>query len=483
MVTLNNENDIEERNLHTTINVQNSTNHNTCGKRKHIFDLLINNKVCMVCINLVRWFPVVLVFGIVGWAYYAYVVILCFGVIDNLFKRIVFLIILHILTGLFMWSYLATVFTENGKIPEEFYLPYEVNEDVKNAGSNDIAKEIVRRYVKMHNLPIQNRLYDQAYRYCHQCSLVKPDRAHHCSICRKCILKFDHHCPWVNNCVMYSNYKYFILFLGYGLVLCFFVALSNLDTIIFFIKGISSHSGTLNSVGTSFQLIFLEFISIMFGISLSCLFFFHIYLISKNRSTLESYKAPVFTFGVDKNAYNISLKHNFAEVFGKKPFYWFLPINSTSGDGIVFLYNGSGTAIYAHEEATISLNNITNNSTIRVIDNHSENTLQTMGDTSNFGLKNENDTRINKNGSGIVYRTSTFTLSSKFKRINTESLSTSDEEEEEKSNYDNCLLEYDNSMGEADIKDYNSQLENGNKLRFTIRSGVQYSSISQSDDL
>lgn len=55
---------------------------------------------------------------------------------------------------------------------------------------------------------------------CPKCSSIKPSRAHHCSVCKRCILKMgtswlilfseifhnlsflsfqDHHCPWVRN--------------------------------------------------------------------------------------------------------------------------------------------------------------------------------------------------------------------------------------------------------------------------------------------
>lgn len=34
----------------------------------------------------------------------------------------------------------------------------------------------------------------ESFKTCTKCQLVKPPRAHHCSVCKRCVLKMDHHC-------------------------------------------------------------------------------------------------------------------------------------------------------------------------------------------------------------------------------------------------------------------------------------------------
>jgi len=58
-------------------------------------------------------------------------------------------------------------------------------------------------------------------RRCHKCAdNFKAPRAHHDSVTGRCIVKFDHFCPWVGNAVGALNHKFFVLFIGYTLCSC-----------------------------------------------------------------------------------------------------------------------------------------------------------------------------------------------------------------------------------------------------------------------
>jgi len=60
----------------------------------------------------------------------------------------------------------------------------------------------------------------EASEMCATCVIPKTARLHHCTECHKCIERFDHHCPWIGNCVGIGTHRYFV-----GFLICVVLAL------------------------------------------------------------------------------------------------------------------------------------------------------------------------------------------------------------------------------------------------------------------
>jgi palmitoyltransferase len=118
------------------------------------------------------------------------------------------------------------------------------------------------------------------WRYCTKCKSVRPPRAHHCSLCQRCIMRMDHHCPWVGNCVGIKNHKYFWNFCFHAMIGCAIVA--------------TCHGFELATTDNGFRKFEREphfmatlMLSAALIFSLASLAGLHAYLICTNRSTLE----------------------------------------------------------------------------------------------------------------------------------------------------------------------------------------------------
>ena len=70
------------------------------------------------------------------------------------------------------------------------------------------------------------------------------------------------------------------------------------------------------------------------------------------RSTLEQFRAPCYASGPDENGWSLGKKNNFQEVFGDRPFLWFLPVATSIGDGLTFPTRVSSSNIEVTYQST-----------------------------------------------------------------------------------------------------------------------------------
>jgi len=157
----------------------------------------------------------------------------------------------------------------------------------------------------------------------------KPDRAHHCKLCNKCVLKMDHHCPWVGNCIGFNNHKYFICLVFYGFV--------NLLIFDFIFRDVVKFLIIEEKVLTLKLILFVLFYFFMILLTAGLLIFniFHFMVLLNNITTNEflnvqrkKENSEVIAYDADRNVinkYHIGYYDNIKEVLGSNPFLWLLP--------------------------------------------------------------------------------------------------------------------------------------------------------------
>lgn len=197
--------------------------------------------------------------------------------------------------------------------------------------------------------PYDNFLYRSSE--CRTCKFERPARSKHCSVCDCCVLKQDHHCIWINQCVGYYNYKYFLGFLLSHALLCLYgfqIGILCLISISFeeqlWGAIFTTRSGT--KIQGDFYVVcqyliqkytaffFVIVLCLIMGVVLLAFFGYHMYLVIKNttsnermkRLDLESEMSKMECLGdkvkfeeeLNKNIYNKGWQENLWEVIESK---------------------------------------------------------------------------------------------------------------------------------------------------------------------
>jgi hypothetical protein len=127
------------------------------------------------------------------------------------------LVPLNILVAMVYYNYYLACATDPGRVPTDWVSLCGYVTIVKSQTYKRSIKYIIQEPPANIAQPSEEgkRMGITGPRFCKSCNIFKPPRSHHCSACRRCVLKMDHHCPWINNCVGYDNYGHFLRFVIY----------------------------------------------------------------------------------------------------------------------------------------------------------------------------------------------------------------------------------------------------------------------------
>ncbi|KAH7522598.1 hypothetical protein FEM48_Zijuj07G0155600 [Ziziphus jujuba var. spinosa] len=148
-------------------------------------------------------------------------------------------------------------------------------------------------------------------KYCDTCLLYRPPRASHCSICNNCVQKFDHHCPWVGQCIGLRNYRFFFMFISTSTILCLYVFA--FTWIIVIEEHGNAWRAIIHDVVADFLIVYC-FIAVWFVGGLTA---FHTYLICTSQTTYENFR---YQYDKKENPYSKGSMRNIADaLFSKIP--------------------------------------------------------------------------------------------------------------------------------------------------------------------
>jgi len=172
--------------------------------------------------------------------------------------------------------------------------------------------------------------------------MARPERAHHCNVCGVCILRMDHHCPWINNCVGFLNHKFFLLLVSYALLACLVAILTALPELLYCMGALAKLQHNVFWQMPDLQineiLTFLVFgmLDLAFLVLLAPMLAQHLQLATMNATTIEG------NYDNMPNPFDMgTISQNLEQIFGTLGPDWLLPVMPSRplSDGVTFSRN------------------------------------------------------------------------------------------------------------------------------------------------
>ncbi|KAK1566578.1 hypothetical protein Q3G72_001592 [Acer saccharum] len=146
-------------------------------------------------------------------------------------------------------------------------------------------------------------------KYCRICKIFRPPRSCHCAVCDNCVEKFDHHCPWIGQCIALRNYRFYLAFVISALIFFMYIFTFSVLRIHQRIKKDNiGFIGLLKNCPETLALVSFSFAATCF---LGGLAVFHVYLIAMNQTAYENFRQRYVD---SKNPYDKGIISNYKEV-------------------------------------------------------------------------------------------------------------------------------------------------------------------------
>ena len=238
-------------------------------------------------------------------------------------------------------------------------------------------------------------------KFCYTCQIIRPPGVSHCKICNICVEKFDHHCPWIGNCIGKNNYKYFYTFVVLFNILSFINFIGSIIKII-----LNKNLYLLIIIGLSIPTIAFIFILIIF----------HTYFACRNMSTYSNLKMreifillgnPFSRKNWKKNCYLTLFKKYYKRVNMEK-----------KTDNIININNNDKSNFPFNNNNEYENNNINNVNIIRYLDVNNNN------ESNNNNYNNNIERKIYVEGISNKFNENNYSNHVSFDRLNINSKTT-----------------------------------------------------------